>query len=229
MPSPETISTILHWLPWIVLGVVGLKLYDKKMDSIQAVMQSMSKAAASLGLTDLEQFLDALARDAYEEAEALGKTFVTKYGSGDGLKDAVCTICEKSLGALLTDPKYAARLDPILAGAVLNMAFDDALKTSAGKIALELGKYGFDHSAQLAQAIATGKFDQLKSAIHSLEQVLLARNGVDRLAYEVIEKSLPVLKREPGRFAALTALWNSSPGPAAPAAPAAITGTPAVG
>lgn len=113
--NQETWDFVLKWTPWAVIAVMLFMLFDRRRDHLRAELQGISDALKSVGFHDLPPLIDAIVRGDWEAAKTIWGTLKGKYGSKEGVLQAVANIIEESLEKIMDGyPKLASQLKPVV-------------------------------------------------------------------------------------------------------------------
>ncbi len=122
--NQETWDLVLKIAPWAIIAVMLFMLFDRRRDKLRGELQGISDALKSVGFHDLPPLIDAIVRGDWEAAKTLWDSLKGKYGSKEGVLQAVANIIEESLEKIMDSyPKLAAQLTPVVTRVALKLGF----------------------------------------------------------------------------------------------------------
>lgn len=122
--NEETQSMIWMYLPYVVIAVMLFMLFDRRRDKLRDEMQGISDALKSVGFHDLPPMLDAIVRGDWEAAKTIWQGLKSKYGSKEGVLQAVANIIEESLEKIMDGyPKLASQLKPVIDRVAIKLGY----------------------------------------------------------------------------------------------------------
>jgi hypothetical protein len=166
--DPATWDLVIQILPWALLGVIALGwwLYIKSVELKK--VQRAAHQANKMGMKELTDLLDAIARSDRPAILSIVEKLVEEYGSEDGVMLFAWNVFNDSIDDLLESPAYGDRVGRRLEDIILGTLITEEQQVQLGMVGNNFATLGLKSASAFFQGLATGKITPVKNAIRDI-------------------------------------------------------------